>query len=108
ARIGRLRRAHRPLSHRARRSRRAARRRATNPERGCTHPATEGAVVMRWLKRLLALVVVLAIGIGIYGALYRPQTELPPGLQGQFIDVDGLRTRYVQAGAGPDVVLIHG
>src|ERR1044071_9649193 len=64
------------------------------------------------MKRILLglLIVLLAMvgGVALYGATYRPQTELPAGLQGQFADVMGVRTRYLQVGHGPDVLLIHG
>src|SRR5206468_5493685 len=56
----------------------------------------------------LVLIVAAIAAIAGYGAAYRPQIELPAGLKGQFIDVMGIRTRYVQTGAGPDVLLIHG
>jgi pimeloyl-ACP methyl ester carboxylesterase len=64
------------------------------------------------IKRLLLCVILLLVGgiaaIAGYGALYRPQTDLPSGLQGEFVDVIGVRTRYLQAGSGPDILLIHG
>src|ERR1043166_3690375 len=64
------------------------------------------------MKRILLglLIVLLALvgGVALYGAGYRPQTDLPAGLQGQFAEVMGVRTRYLQVGHGPDVLLIHG
>jgi pimeloyl-ACP methyl ester carboxylesterase len=64
------------------------------------------------LRRLaVAAVAALALigaGLAVLGALQRPHTALPPGARGRFADVDGIRLRYVQAGQGPDVLLIHG
>ncbi len=63
---------------------------------------------MRALKTIAILLLAIIAGVCVYGATDRPQVELPAELQGSFIDVDGLRTRYLQAGSGPDVLLIHG
>src|SRR5581483_1934480 len=87
---------------------RARRERATDPERGRPHAATQGAHAMRALKAIVMLLVILIAGICVYGATYHPETALPPGLQGQFVDVMGARTRYLEVGNGPDVLLIHG
>src|SRR5688500_1422519 len=57
------------------------------------------------LAALLALVVVLVCGLG---TLQRPRTAMPPGVSGRHVDVGGVPIRYLQAGAGPDVLLIHG
>jgi pimeloyl-ACP methyl ester carboxylesterase len=64
--------------------------------------------MMRLLKwGLIALIVAIA-GLCAYGATYHAQTDAPAGMQGQFVDVMGARTRYLQVGSGPDVLLIHG
>ena len=34
--------------------------------------------------------------------------RIPPGAAGQYATVDGVPIRYVQSGAGPDVLLVHG
>ncbi len=65
-------------------------------------------MIARLLKRLAVVLLLLVGGIAIYGALYEPQQDLPAGLKGQFTDIMGIRTRYLQVGAGPDVLLIHG
>jgi pimeloyl-ACP methyl ester carboxylesterase len=65
-------------------------------------------VIGRFLKTFVVIVALLVGGIALYGALYRPAEDLPEGLRGQFVDVLGNRTRYLQAGSGPDVLLIHG
>jgi pimeloyl-ACP methyl ester carboxylesterase len=62
----------------------------------------------RALRFVVVLLVLLVGGVSVYGALYRPQQELPAGLKGQFADVLGVRTRYLQVGSGADVLLIHG
>ena len=56
---------------------------------------------------------VAALGLGAVltgcGAKYRAdraETAYPP--LGNFVSVDGLRVHYVQAGQGPDLVLLHG
>jgi pimeloyl-ACP methyl ester carboxylesterase len=64
------------------------------------------------MKRVLCAVFLLLVaaiaGITGYGILYKPQENLPVGLKGEFLDVMGVHTRYVQSGNGPDVLLIHG
>jgi pimeloyl-ACP methyl ester carboxylesterase len=67
------------------------------------------------LKRLLGVSAVgAALAAGIRGLAWRhvnrfenltPETANPPG---SFIDVDGVRLNYVEAGSGPPLVLIHG
>jgi pimeloyl-ACP methyl ester carboxylesterase len=63
---------------------------------------------MRALTWILLPLLLIVGGIGVYGALYEPRSELPAGLEGKFVDVMGVRTRYLQAGSGPDILLIHG
>jgi pimeloyl-ACP methyl ester carboxylesterase len=46
--------------------------------------------------------------LSIVGAFQRPRTTLPPGVEGKYVLIDGVPIRYVQAGRGPDVLLIHG
>ena len=55
-----------------------------------------------------AALALLVVGVFAVGALQRPDTSLPPGTRGGFATVDGIRLRYVQAGQGRDVLLIHG
>ena len=57
---------------------------------------------------LLVTLSLLVAGVAVLGALQRPDTAPPPGSRGRFVTVDGVRLRYVQAGLGPDVLLIHG
>ncbi len=59
----------------------------------------------------LSLLLLVAGGCAIVGDRVdtRRRTardEYPP--QGRFVEVDGRRVHYVQAGRGPDVVLVHG
>ncbi len=37
-----------------------------------------------------------------------PPPPLPPGVEERFANVDGVRVRYLEGGAGPPLVLIHG
>jgi pimeloyl-ACP methyl ester carboxylesterase len=57
---------------------------------------------------VLAALVLLVAGVAVLGVLQHPDTEPPAGRRGRFVAVDGVRLRYLQAGQGTDVLLIHG
>jgi len=54
---------------------------------------------------LVAVVYVVAYGLAHFRAL-QAEAAHPP--EGRFIEIEGRRVHYVEAGAGPAVVLIHG
>jgi len=63
------------------------------------------------LKSFVILVAALAIGAGVTAwraAQLARATEAAYPPEGEFVDVDGVRLHYVQAGAGPDLIMIHG
>ena len=70
---------------------------------------------MARLKRLLGIGTIgTALAAGIRGLAWRhvhrfenltPETANPPGT---FIEVDGVRLHYVEAGSGPPLILVHG
>jgi pimeloyl-ACP methyl ester carboxylesterase len=66
----------------------------------------------RRVKRGLVIVAVIVaaplIFITLLGVTYRPDLTIPAGRSGQHLDVAGTKIRYVQKGAGPDVLLVHG
>jgi pimeloyl-ACP methyl ester carboxylesterase len=69
--------------------------------------------VRRPLSRLAALLVALAAGLGLLALYDRP--PVVPGawlaeasLEARHATIDGRRVRYVRAGSGPAVVLVHG
>lgn len=62
-------------------------------------------------RALLALILILALGAALtaWRAASRgaqAEAAFPP--EGAFVEIEGRRVHYVQAGAGPDLVLIHG
>jgi pimeloyl-ACP methyl ester carboxylesterase len=67
---------------------------------------------MRILTRILsglAGIVLLFLGVLVLaGATYHPTIEIPAGLKGKYITINGAPIRYSQTGSGPDVLLIHG
>jgi pimeloyl-ACP methyl ester carboxylesterase len=64
---------------------------------------------MRRALLALALVVgALALVLVAAGVTYTPNTDIPPGLGGTHILVEGIPIRVLQEGSGPDVLLIHG
>jgi pimeloyl-ACP methyl ester carboxylesterase len=57
----------------------------------------------------LALVAIVAAGATVWRAQSREGAAVAASpSEGAFLTVDGLRVHYVMAGAGPDLVLIHG
>lgn len=64
---------------------------------------------MKRFLRLLGIVVgVLVVVMTIAGLTYSPNTEIPTGLPGRHIIVNGVPIRVLQEGEGPNVLLIHG
>jgi pimeloyl-ACP methyl ester carboxylesterase len=67
---------------------------------------------VRGLRRTATVVLTLAAlllgGLAVVGWAQRPDTTLPAGSRTRQVVVDGTPIRYVQAGAGPDVLLVHG
>jgi pimeloyl-ACP methyl ester carboxylesterase len=53
-------------------------------------------------------VVLLLAGLTALGWAQRPSTTIPPGVAGRHVVADGTPIRCVQAGSGPDVLLVHG
>ena len=70
--------------------------------------APRGMRLRRAAGGILAALGLLVAGVAVLGALQRPDTALPAGGRGRFVALDGVRLRYVQAGQGTDVLLIHG
>jgi pimeloyl-ACP methyl ester carboxylesterase len=66
------------------------------------------AVTLSVLAIVLLLALCVAAGLALFAAhtARRVETLLPP--LGAFIEVDGARIHYVDKGAGPPLVLIHG
>jgi pimeloyl-ACP methyl ester carboxylesterase len=60
-----------------------------------------------WLAIIAAVIAVLA-GLGVWTALIvrRAERRYPPA--GEFVEVEGYRLHYVEAGSGQPVVLLHG
>jgi pimeloyl-ACP methyl ester carboxylesterase len=48
------------------------------------------------------------LGFAAVGALYTPNTTIPPGAQGSLVTVRDVPLRVAQSGKGRDVLLIHG
>jgi pimeloyl-ACP methyl ester carboxylesterase len=69
---------------------------------------------MRWIRRLVALVVVLALGaaaawwwMGLeFGE--QPTQPLQPAPDVKYVDANGIHFAYLEAGSGPLVLLLHG
>ncbi len=51
---------------------------------------------------------VLIIILFITGMAHRDRVEIPEGFTGSYLDVEGEMIRYIQKGAGKNVLLIHG
>lgn len=65
-------------------------------------------MAVRTLSFLLAALLLPLVVALLAGLTYAPNTEIPAGFVGRHIDVGGVPIRYHQAGAGRDVLLIHG
>jgi pimeloyl-ACP methyl ester carboxylesterase len=69
---------------------------------------------MRWLRRLFILLIVLAIGAA--GSWFwmglelgeQPTQALTPASDVKFVEANGVRFAYLEEGAGPLVLLLHG
>ncbi|HEY1406552.1 MAG TPA: alpha/beta hydrolase, partial [Spirochaetota bacterium] len=62
----------------------------------------------KFVKIVIGIVAVLFAALLIVGALSRDKIEIPAGFAGQYVDVNGVKIRYVQKGNGKDILLIHG
>lgn len=60
------------------------------------------------LMYAFAVLVALVLVVQITGLAVRDGTEIPKGLAGKYIDIDGMNIRFHQAGQGPDILFIHG
>ncbi|MFW6138329.1 MAG: alpha/beta fold hydrolase [Spirochaetota bacterium] len=64
------------------------------------------------MKKILVYIacnfIILVIAVAVIGAASRDHSEMPEHLKGSYIDISGLRIRYVQKGKGRDVLFIHG
>ena len=65
-------------------------------------------ILKRGLAILATAVLALVLAITLLGAFYRPDVDIPSGFSGQHVTVFGNPIRYLQRGAGPDILLIHG
>jgi pimeloyl-ACP methyl ester carboxylesterase len=68
-----------------------------------------GVTIIAWIIILIpALVGAVAFGLALYSGwtTLRVEKALPP--LGRFVDVDGGRIHYLDQGAGPTLLLIHG
>lgn len=65
-------------------------------------------MVLQVILWLLALPIIVAAGLVLFTAFIarRVEAALPPA--GRYIEIDGARTHYVEMGAGPAIVLVHG
>ena len=65
-------------------------------------------MVLQVILWLLAVPIVIVAGLVLFTAITarRVEAALPP--PGRYIEIDGVRTHYVEMGAGPAVVLVHG
>ncbi len=63
---------------------------------------------MRVLRSLGAGLGAVVLGFAAVGALYTPNTTIPPGASGSLVTVGGVPLRVAQSGKGRDVLLIHG
>jgi pimeloyl-ACP methyl ester carboxylesterase len=67
---------------------------------------------MRVLRKVAAVgacaVAFLLGGLTVLGWTERASLDLPPGVPGRHVEVDGTPIRYLQGGRGPDVLLVHG
>jgi pimeloyl-ACP methyl ester carboxylesterase len=65
-------------------------------------------IVTRILTGLVGVVLLVLGVLFLAGATYHPTLEIPAGLKGTYVTINGNAIRYSQTGSGPDVLLIHG
>jgi pimeloyl-ACP methyl ester carboxylesterase len=73
-----------------------------------TRPRKGTGILAKAALALLGTAVLLLAGLTVLGWAQRAAATIPPGAPGRHVVVDGTKVRYVQAGAGPDVLLVHG
>jgi pimeloyl-ACP methyl ester carboxylesterase len=66
------------------------------------------SVVRRIVGIVVALLALTAVSLLGLGALYAPDLRMPAGTRGRSVELGSLPVRVVQAGSGPDLLLIHG
>ena len=66
------------------------------------------AMMKRILKIVVGSLVALLVGLALLGLAKPDRAGIPAGVSGQMITIDGVNIRYVQKGAGRDLLLIHG
>jgi pimeloyl-ACP methyl ester carboxylesterase len=64
--------------------------------------------IVRGLRGVGLGLVAAALGLSVVGAIYTPNTTIPPGAPGTHVTVLDTPLRVVQSGKGRDVLLIHG
>jgi len=57
---------------------------------------------------VLAIPFIILSVILILGLTYSYKPEIPAGAPGSYIEIDGLKIRYLQMGNGHDIVFVHG
>ena len=77
-------------------------------------PASTREGLMRWVRRFLVLLVVLAAG-ALAATLWmglefgeQPTQALTPASDVKFVDANGIHFAYIEEGSGPLVLLFHG
>jgi pimeloyl-ACP methyl ester carboxylesterase len=65
-------------------------------------------MLIRMFKFTLALLFLLFIASVLISHLYKKNISIPATLEGQHVDIDGIKLRVLQAGTGPDVLFLHG
>lgn len=59
-------------------------------------------------KIILSIFAIIIIALFCIGIISKDSIEIPKGYNGTYIDIDGVRIRYLQQGQGRDLLLIHG
>ena len=67
-----------------------------------------GVMMKRILKIVVGSLVALLVGLALLGLAKPDHAGIPAGVGGQLVTIDGVNIRYVQKGAGRDLLLIHG
>jgi pimeloyl-ACP methyl ester carboxylesterase len=67
-----------------------------------------GVMMKRILKAVVGSLVALLVGLALLGLAKPDHAGVPVGVGGQLVTIDGVNIRYVQKGAGRDLLLIHG
>ena len=65
-------------------------------------------IASRAVAGILLCVTALVFAALVAGTTYEAGSSIPQGFAGQVVDVEGVRLRVLQEGAGRDVLMIHG